>query len=80
MFAVFLLRVKPASHKAKPGCIQNTSIAASNIHTVSSDNPISFIILFFFTLKIIFNLIRRVANPGLLFVTQHCVAMFTSAD
>ena len=44
MFAVFLLRVKPASHKAKPGCIQKTNIAANSIHTVSSDNPISFII------------------------------------
>ena len=47
MFAVFLLRVTPASHRAKPGCIHNTNIAANNIHTVSSDNPISFIVLSF---------------------------------
>ena len=48
MFTVFLERVKPASHNAKPGCIQKTNMAANNIHTVSSDNPISFIILFTF--------------------------------
>ena len=40
MLAVFLLRVKPASHSAKPGCIQKTNMAANSIHTVSSDNPI----------------------------------------
>ena len=34
MLAVFLVRVKPASTNAKPGCIKNTSIAASNIQTV----------------------------------------------
>ena len=34
MFAVFLVRVKPASTKANPGCIKNTSIAARSIHTV----------------------------------------------
>ena len=45
IFAVFFDLVKPASHNANPGCIQNTNIAANNIHTVSSDNPISFIIL-----------------------------------
>ena len=45
MFAVFLLRVKPASHNAKPGCIQKTNMAANSIHTVSSEIPISFIIL-----------------------------------
>ena len=38
MFAVFLLRVKPASHRAKPGCMKNTSIAASSIHTVSTES------------------------------------------
>ena len=43
MLAVFLLRVNPASHSAKPGCIQKTNMAANSIHTVSSDNPISFI-------------------------------------
>ena len=36
MFAVFLERVKPASTRAKPGCIKNTSIAAINTQTVSS--------------------------------------------
>ena len=36
MLAVFLTRVKPASTSAKPGCMKNTSIAASNIHTVLS--------------------------------------------
>ena len=45
MLAVFLLRVNPASHRANPGCIQKTNMAANSIHTVSSDNPISFIIL-----------------------------------
>ena len=34
MLAVFLVRVKPASTSAKPGCMKNTSMAASNIHTV----------------------------------------------
>ena len=34
MLAVFLVRVNPASTSAKPGCIKNTSIAASSIHTV----------------------------------------------
>ena len=43
MFAVFFERVKPASHSANPGCIQNTNIAANSIHTVSRDKPISFI-------------------------------------
>ena len=37
MLAVFLLRVKPASQSAKPGCMKNTSMAANSIHTVSSD-------------------------------------------
>ena len=37
MFAVFLLRVNPASHSAKPGCMKKTSIAANNIHTVSRE-------------------------------------------
>ena len=37
MLAVFLLRVKPASQSAKPGCMKNTSMAASNIHTVSTE-------------------------------------------
>ena len=36
MLVVFLLRVKPASTRAKPGCIQNTSMAARMTHTVSS--------------------------------------------
>ena len=36
MLAVFLLRVNPASTRANPGCIKNTSIEASNTHTVSS--------------------------------------------
>ena len=36
MLAVFLLRVNPASTRAKPGCMKNTSMAASNIHTVLS--------------------------------------------
>ena len=45
MFTVFLLRVKPASQSANPGCIQNTSMAASSIHTVSSDKLISVIIV-----------------------------------
>ena len=35
MLAVFLDCVSPASTRAKPGCIQNTSIAPSNTHTVS---------------------------------------------
>ncbi len=47
MLAVFLLRVKPASQRAKPGCIQKTNMAANSIHTVSSDNPISFILKVF---------------------------------
>lgn len=34
MLAVFLLRVNPASTRANPGCMKNTSIAASSIHTV----------------------------------------------
>lgn len=39
IFAVFLLLVKPASQRAKPGCIKNTNIAASSIHTVSNEIP-----------------------------------------
>ena len=34
MLAVFLTLVKPASTNANHGCMKNTSIAASNIHTV----------------------------------------------
>ncbi len=34
MLAVFFTLVKPASTSANPGCMKNTSIAASNIHTV----------------------------------------------
>ena len=34
MLAVFLVRVKPASTNAKPGCIKKTNMAASNIQTV----------------------------------------------
>ena len=34
MLAVFFTLVKPASTNANPGCMKNTSIAASNIHTV----------------------------------------------
>ena len=45
IFAVFLLRVKPASHRAKPGCIKNTNIAASSIHTVSNDILKSWIVI-----------------------------------
>ena len=44
MFAVFLLRVNPASHSAKPGCMKKTSMAASNIQTVSREIAISFIL------------------------------------
>ena len=47
IFAVFLLLVNPASHKANPGCIQKTNMAANNIHTVSNDNPNSSIIFLF---------------------------------
>lgn len=36
MLAVFFERVMPASTKAKPGCIQNTSIAPNNTHSVST--------------------------------------------
>ena len=32
--AVFLVRINPASTKANPGCMKNTSMAASSIHTV----------------------------------------------
>ena len=34
--AVFLVRMNPASTKANPGCMKNTSMAASSIHTVLS--------------------------------------------
>ena len=34
ILAVFLVRVKPASTSANPGCMKNTSMAASNIQTV----------------------------------------------
>ena len=34
MLAVFFTLVKPASTKANPGCMKNTSIAASSIQTV----------------------------------------------
>ena len=44
IFAVFLVRMKPASTKANPGCIKKTNIAASNIHTVSSDSAKSVIV------------------------------------
>ena len=44
ILAVFFVLVKPASTRAKPGCIKNTSMAASNIHTVSNDNPTTFVI------------------------------------
>ena len=42
MLAVFLACVRPASTRAKPGCIQNTSIAPSNTHIVSSPFTKSF--------------------------------------
>lgn len=35
MFAVFFDLVKPASTRAKPGCMKNTNIAARSTHTVS---------------------------------------------
>ena len=35
MFAVFLDWVRPASTRANPGCIQNTSMAPSSTHNVS---------------------------------------------
>lgn len=34
--AVFLVRMNPASTSANPGCMKNTSMAASSIHTVLS--------------------------------------------
>ena len=34
--AVFLVRMNPASHEANPGCMKNTNMAASSIHTVLS--------------------------------------------
>ena len=43
MFAVFFERVMPASTKAKPGCIQNTSIAPNNTHNVSTPLILSII-------------------------------------
>ena len=63
MFAVFLPRVKPASHRAKPGCMKNTSIAASNIHTVSNDiaKSCTLIILKFLIVK---NFFRQTDIPG----------------
>ena len=39
MLAVFFTRVKPASTSANPGCMKNTSMAASIIHTVF--NPLA---------------------------------------
>ena len=36
ILAVFFTLVKPASTSAKPGCMKNTSMAASSIHTVFS--------------------------------------------
>ena len=44
MFAVFFVRVKPASTRANPGCMKNTNMAASSIHTVSSDRAKSVIV------------------------------------
>ena len=41
MLAVFFERVNPASHKAKPGCMKNTSIAATSIHTVLIETLLS---------------------------------------
>ena len=41
MLAVFLTLVKPASTNANPGCIKNTSIAASSIQTVFNPNASS---------------------------------------
>ena len=36
MLAVFFVLVKPASTKAKPGCMKNTSMAAIKTQTVSN--------------------------------------------
>ena len=44
IFAVFLVRVKPASTRANPGCMKKTNMAASSIHTVSSDRAKSVIV------------------------------------
>ena len=41
MLEVFLRRVMPASTSAKPGCIQNTSIAPSNTQRVSRPFTVS---------------------------------------
>ena len=47
MFAVFLLRVKPASQRAKPGCMKKTNMAANSIHTVSNEIPKSCTLIIF---------------------------------
>ena len=60
MLAVFFVRVKPASTMANPGCMKNTSMAASNIHTVSSDkakSEIVYVVSIVFTLYEFVNLI-----------------------
>ena len=44
ILAVFFVRVKPASTRANPGCMKNTNMAASSIHTVSSDRAKSVIV------------------------------------
>ena len=54
MFAVFLVLPKPASTKANPGCIKKTNMAASNIHTVSSDNAKSVIVYVVSIILIVF--------------------------
>ena len=61
MFAAFFERVNPASHRANPGCIQKTNMAANSIHTVSSDNPISFMIKPFLNINL-----KTVAIMGVL--------------
>ncbi|CUQ45597.1 Uncharacterised protein [Segatella copri] len=47
MFAVFLLRVKPASQRANPGCMKKTNMAAKSIHTVSTEIPKSCTLIIF---------------------------------
>ena len=44
MLPVFLARVKPASHMAKPACIKKTSAAPSRTQMVLTDEYIVFLL------------------------------------
>ena len=73
MLAVFLLRVKPASQRAKPGCMKNTNIAANSIQTVSTDIAKSCTLIIFYLLNMFTsNIYIFCMNPDLISPALRC--------